>query len=129
MSRDNTIGSRRAPLVLWCLLVVSLMVAGVDSWCFDTVITQFNSAAEIDFSFDNNTFLAVDSGNKLVNFWRMDTKELVFTYPTAPQTPTSAKFSKDGNYIGIGESNGDIIILYANYSYYLTISGVMSSVV
>jgi nucleoside-diphosphate-sugar epimerase len=57
-----------------------------------------------------------------VNFWRIDTKELIFTYITN-SNPNTAKFSKDGSIVGIGTSSGDVVILDpANYSLYGSIA-------
>jgi WD40 repeat protein len=106
-------GSNQVARALYAFLLVNLLLVGVNAWCYDSEITQFSSATEIDFSPDNLTFLAVDSTNNLVNFWRIDTKALVHSYP-ATNTPKSAKFSKDGNYIGVGLQNGTIIILTAS---------------
>lgn len=114
---------------LTMILVLSLLVVGVESWCFDTQVAQFSSASEIDFSIDNQTFLSVDSSNSLINFWRVDTKVLIYSYPT-PSQPKSAKFSKDGVNIGIGMQNGDIRILNAsNYAVFNTISNPLSGAV
>lgn len=56
------------------ITVFALLLILSNTWCFDTEINQFNDAEEIDFSFDNIHFLAVDKDKFAVNFWRIDTK-------------------------------------------------------
>jgi hypothetical protein len=105
-------------VLLWILLLVALFLPDGQCWCYDTVLTQLRTASSLDFSPDNITFVAVDSVSRHVNFWRIDTKELIFTYITN-STPNTAKFSKDGSIVGIGTSSGDVVLLYsANYSVY-----------
>lgn len=94
------------------LLIFALLITTSSSWCFDTQVTQFKSAEEIDFSPNNIHFLSVDRSNSAVNIWRIDTKSIVFTYYTT-SPPKTAKFSKDGIYIGIGMVSGNITILTA----------------
>lgn len=111
------------------MLVLSLLLVGAEGWCFDTQLSQFSSASEIDFSFSNQTFLSVDSSNSLVNIYRVDTKALIYSYST-PSQPKSAKFSKDGNNIGIGMQSGDIQILnITTYAVFNTISNPLSGAV
>lgn len=104
-------------------------MVGGQCWCFDSQVAQFNSASEIDFSIDNVTFISVDSTNSLVNFWRVDTKALIYSYST-PSQPKTAKFSKDGKNIGIGMNNGDIIIFnVTTYAVFSTISNPLGGAV
>ena len=56
------------------LTYVSVLISSGDCWCFDTQITQFSGIASIDFSYDNQTLLALDKTNKRINIWRLDTK-------------------------------------------------------
>jgi hypothetical protein len=131
MGRDYTIGMQSPPSLTSVILLVIplLLIPQLNCWCYDSTLTQFGSASEIDFSFDNVTFLATDPSNKLVNFWRIDTKELLYTY-VAPSTTNSAKFSKDGSVIGIGMQNGDVILLNANtYTLNNTLSNPVGAVV
>ncbi len=89
---------KKLPLVP-SLLAFTLLIVASSCWCFDTEITQLNSASEIDFSPNNIHFLSVDKTLGVVNIWRVDTKSLIYVY-TPPSFPNTAKYSKDGNYIG-----------------------------
>lgn len=91
------------------VLLLCLLLVNGQCWCFDSEIAQFNPATGIDFSPDNLTFLTIDFPNSLINFWRIYTKDLIYTYNT-PSQPTTAKYLKDENHICIGMTNGDIVI-------------------
>lgn len=106
--------------LLMVVLVVGLL-AGASCWCFDTTLAQLNAASEVDFSFDNQTMLAVDGGNNAnqVNFWRLDTKEIVYVHKSSSR-PNTAKFSKDGKIVGIGYSNGSVTFLNATPTFTFT---------
>lgn len=77
------------------------------------------------------TVLAVDNmvggtSAGVVNFWRLDTKELVYTHNSSgSSTPISAKFSKDGKIVGIGYWNGSVVLLNVSgftYTFFKTLS-------
>lgn len=98
----------------FCVMLVLLtLIGGGSCWCLDSEVSQLNTASSVDFAPDNQVFLATDSTANMVNFWRIDTKELIYTYTNA-NTPVSAKFSKLGNVVGVGLSNGDVVILNYN---------------
>jgi hypothetical protein len=103
--------------LLMVFLMVGLLAEGGDCWCFDTTMAQLNTATEVDFSLDNQTILAVDNNANQVNFWRLDTKEIVYTHSSPSSKPISAKFSKDGKIVGIGYWNGSVTFLNATSSF------------
>ena len=73
------------------------------------MFTQFGPVSSIDFSRDNTKILSLDRDHKQFNVWQLDTYELLRRIPMA-NTPSTAKFSKSGDFIGVGFDEKDVVI-------------------
>lgn len=73
------------------------------------MFTQFGQVSSIDFSRDSTKILSLDRDHKQLNVWQLDTFELLKRITTT-NTPTTAKFSKIDDYIGIGFVQKDVVI-------------------
>jgi len=94
-------------------VILSLLITEAYSFCYKTEVSQLGSVASLDFSFNNNTFLSLDTNNKTLYFWHLSNFSVISKYTnfTGGNSPNFAKFSKDGTLVGIGMSNGDVIVI------------------
>lgn len=98
---------RAALLILFLLSFLSLG----NAWCCHAAFNHSNDVAKIDYA-PGNTLIATTSvvGNR-VYVYDAVTYALLFTHTPSSGNVRTARFSKDGVYLGVGMSNGSILLL------------------
>jgi WD40 repeat protein len=110
------------------MVLLFLLVWTGWSWCLKTTVNLTVQATKVDYSPDG-TLLAVTSvaSNRVylyetINFFK------VFTYaPTGGDNVRTARFTRDGTYLGIGFDNGNVKLLSGTAPFSSTVIRTISS--
>jgi WD40 repeat protein len=110
------------------ILTVMYVIVGVQGWCEKTHFFETNRINEVDFSPDRSMFTTSGS-SKMMIVWNFTSFQPIFTL-TCSSTVQSAKFSKNQQYIAVGQQgSGNVnIIQVSTFTSVFSISTTLSAV-
>jgi WD40 repeat protein len=99
----------RALAILILLLSLGQLTS---SWCLKTTVNLTNEVTIIDYSPDGTLIAATSSTNNAVYIYDTTNFLLQYTYnPPGGTTVQTARFTANNTYLGVGLSNGNVLII------------------
>jgi hypothetical protein len=88
-----------------------LIITIASGWCYKTTFSHSDEVTKIDYSPDSSMILTASVPGNKAYVYDATSYNLLFTYSVSSKNIRTARFSKNGLYIGVGFSDGTINII------------------
>jgi len=100
------------------LLLMSFLFFRAEQWCLQTTLSLTMEATKMDYAPDNSLFAITSTPGNKVLIYEPFNYNLDFTYsPAATKTVQTARFSKNGIYLGVGLSDGSVDLIPGKFPF------------